>query len=301
MKGNRGLSLLVIALIAGGLMVFYFSYYGKEGEKKPTFQEPGKGEANDLEESSPQAEGTTVESPTILAPQERLEDVLGEKAVESQTMRVEDECQKMERELREFFTYLDKKDYVRELGIGEDTFSRFKKIIHDLSLHPPLPAGEGIDYDMIIRNIYHFYRALGLKDLRLIKLILRNETDTMEINLALFYRWLMSGEECTRKGGLPPSPDTLYRYAGFFVNSIGGRAYLFRRETKLRLLLDYYCLLIVHEADKKKMNSFGIDIAPFLEPLAEDIENFQLLYFRREYAGKLIDLKSYYLKKREIS
>jgi hypothetical protein len=291
MKGNRGLSLLVIALIVGGLMVFYFSYYGKEGEKKPTFQGPGKGLANDLEESSPQAEGTTVESPTILAPQERVEDVL----------RVEDECQKMERELREFFTYLDKKDYVRELKIGEDTFSRFKKIIHDLSLHPPLPAGEGINYDKIIENIYYFYRALGLKDLRLIKLIIKNETDTMEINLALFYRWLMSGDECTKKGGLPPSPDTLYRYAGFFVNSIGGRAYLFRRETKLRLLFSYYCLLIIHEADKKKMNSFGIDITPFLEPLVEEIENFQPLYFRREYAGKLIDLKNYYLKKREIS
>jgi hypothetical protein len=291
MKGNRGLSLLVIALIVGGLMVFYFSYYGKEGEKKPTFQGPGKGHANDLEESSPQAEGSTVESPTILAPQERVEDVL----------RVEDECQKMERELREFFTYLDKKDYVRELKIGEDTFSRFKKIIHDLSLHPPLPAGEGINYDKIIENIYYFYRALGLKDLRLIKLIIKNETDTMEINLALFYRWLMSGDECTKKGGLPPSPDTLYRYAGFFVNSIGGRAYLFRRETKLRLLFSYYCLLIIHEADKKKMNSFGIDITPFLEPLVEEIENFQPLYFRREYAGKLIDLRNYYLKKREIS
>jgi len=65
--------------------------------------------------------------------------------------------------------------------------------------------------------------------------------------------------------------------------------------------MNYYCLLIIHEADKKKMNSFGIDITPFLQPLAEDIENYQLLYFRKEYAGKLIDLKNYYLKKRKVS
>jgi len=289
MKGNRGLLLLVIALIAGGLLVLYFS--GKEGEKQPVFQEEEKREAED----------TSVSSPDMQAPQERLEDVLGEKAVEGQAMKVEDECQKMKRELMEFFAYLDKEPYVRELEIGEDTFTRFKKIIHVLSLHPPLPAGEGINYDRIIENIYHFYRVLTLKDLRLIKLIARNEADSMEITLALFYRWLMSGDQCNRDNGLPPSWDTIYRYAGFLVNSIGGRSYLFRRDTRLRLLLSYYCLLIIHEADKRKMNSFGIDITPFLEPLAEEIEHYQLLYFRKEYAGKLIDIKSYYLRKRKAS
>jgi hypothetical protein len=289
MKGNRGLLFLVIALIAGGLVVFYFSYYGEEGEKRPTVQEAEEREAKAPTERPEQA------------PQEKLEAVLGEKVVEGQTMTVEDRCQKMESDLIEFFAYLDEQDYVRELKIGEDTFSRFKKLLHDLSSHPPLPAGEGLNYDMIISNIYHFYRTLDLKNVNLIRLIANNEADSMEINLALFYRWLMSGDECKGKKGLPLSLDNIYRYAGFLVNSIGGRAYLFRRQTRLRLLLSYYCLLTIHEADKRKMNSFGIDITPFLEPLAEEIENHQLLYFRKEYAGKLIDLKNYYLRKRKTS
>nr|MBC8458753.1 hypothetical protein [Deltaproteobacteria bacterium] len=79
----------------------------------------------------------------------------------------------MERDLKEFFAYLDKKDYIRELRIGEDTFTHFKKIVRVLSLNPPVPAGEGLSYDTIIQNIYHFYRVLGFKDLRLIKLILK--------------------------------------------------------------------------------------------------------------------------------
>jgi hypothetical protein len=301
MRGNRGLLLLIIALIAGGLMVFYFSYYGKKTGKPPIFQKMEERVAKDFEERPPESKGLIAKSPTVQAPQERLEQILGEKAVESQTMSAEDRCQKMKRDLTEFFTYLDKKDYIRELRIGEDTFTRFKRIVHVLSLHPPIPAGEGFNYDMIIKNIYHFYRVLGLKDLKLIKLILKNEADTMEINLALFYRWLMSGDECNQKEGLPPTLDTLYRYAGFLVNSIGGRAYLFRRETRLRLLINYYCLLIIHEADKKRINNFGIDISPFLEPSAEEIEGYQLLYFRKEYAGKLIDIRNYYLKKRKIS
>ena len=291
MKGNRGLLLLVIALIAGGLLVFYFTYFGSKSKKQPTFQEVEKEKTEELAKSSTETKDILAQS----APQERL------KEVEGKAMKVEDECQKMEKDLNEFFTYLDTKDYIRELRIGEGTFKHFIKIIRALSLDPPIPAGEGLNYDMIINNIYHFYRALELKDLTLIKLILKNEADTMEINLALFYKWLMSNDECGQKEGIPPTLDILYRYAGFLVNSIGGRAYLFRRETRLRLLLYYYSLLIIHEADKKKMNNFGVDITPFLEPLAEEIENYQFLYFRKEYAGRLINLKDYYAKKRKVS
>jgi len=295
MKGNRGLLLLVIALIAGGLFVFYYTYFGSKSRKQPDFQEEEKIRSEELAKSPTETKDILVQSPSLSAPQERLEEV------ESKVMKVEDECQKMEKDLQEFFTYLDAKDYIRELRIGEGTFNHFLKIIRALSLNPPIPAGEGLNYDMIISNIYHFYRALELKDLTLIKLILKNEADTMEINLALFYKWLMSNDECGQKEGIPPTLDILYKYAGFLVNSIGGRAYLFRRETRLRLLLYYYSLLIIHEADKKKMNNFGVDITPFLEPLAEEIENYQFLYFRKEYAGRLINLKDYYVKKRKVS
>ena len=295
MKGNRGLLLLVIALIAGGLFIFYYTYFGSKSRKQPTFQEEEKIRSEELAKSSTETKDILAKSPPLSASQERLEEV------ESKAMKVEDECQKMEKDLQEFFTYLDTKDYIRELRIEGGTSNHFIKIIRALSLNPPIPAGESLNYDMIINNIYHFYRALELKDLTLIKLILKNEADTMEINFALFYKWLMSNDECGQKEGIPPTLDTLYRYAGFLVNSIGGRAYIFRRETRLRLLLYYYSLLIIHEADKKKMNNFGVDITPFLEPLAEEIENYQFLYFRKEYAGRLINLKDYYVKKRKVS
>ena len=291
MKGNRGLLLLVIALIVGGLLVFYFTYFGPKSKKQPPVQEVEEKKSEEIEKSLPQTKDIVAESPTL----ERVEEV------EGTAMKVENECQKMEKDLQEFFTYLDAKDYIKELQLEKGTFNHFIKIIRALSLNPPIPAGEGLNYDMIISNIYHFYRALELKDLELIKLILKNEADTMEINLALFYKWLMSNDKCGQKEGIPPTLNTLYKYAGFLINSIGGRSYLFRRETRLRLLLYYYSLLIIHEADKKKMNNFGVDITPFLEPLAEEIENYKFLYFRKEYAGRLINLKDYYVKKRKVS
>ncbi len=296
MKGNRALLLLVIALIAGGLLILYFHYSGKEYEGKQAFEQEREAGPKGFGEAPSEAEESTP-----AAPREELEELLGKKEAEVQPMSREDDCQRIEKDLKEFFAYLEKKDYIRELELGEDLFIHFGKVIDSLSSHPPLPAGEGFNYDMMIQNIYHLYRTLGLKDLKLIKMIVENEADSMEVNLALFYRWLMSGDTCGRKEGLPPPLDITYRYAGYLINSIGGRAYLFRRETRLRLLLTYYCILVIHEADIMKFNSFGIDISPYLEPLADEIESSHLLYFRREYAGRLIDLKNYYAKKGRAS
>jgi hypothetical protein len=296
MKGNKALLLLVIALIAGGLLILYFHYVGKGHEEKPAFQQERRVEAG-----SPGEMPSVKEEPTPEAPKEGLEVVLGEKGIEAQPMTREDECQRIQEDLKGFFAYLDKKDYIRELELGKDPFTHFKKIIENLSSHQPVPAGEGFNYDIMIQNIYHLYRTLGIKDLKFIKAIIEHEADTLEVNLALFYRWLMSGDTCGRSEGLPPPLDITYRYAGYLINSIGGRAYLFRRDNRLRLLLTYYSILVIHEADKRKLNSFGIDIIPHLEPLAGDIENCHLLYFRKEYAGRLIDLKNYYTKKRGAS
>jgi len=296
MRGNRALLFLVIALIAGGLIILYFHYFGKKYEEKPAFQQEKEAEAPVVEENT-----AVEEEAAAAAPQEGLKEVLGEKETEAQPMTQEDECQRIEEDLKEFFTYLEKKEYIRELELSEDLFAHFNNVIDSLSSHPPIPAGEGFDYDIMIQNIYHLYRTLGRKDLKLIRAIIQHEADSMEVNLALFYRWLMSGDTCGRSNGLPPPLTITYRYAGYLINSIGGRAYLFRRDTRLRLLLTYYSVLIVHEADKRKINSFGIDVTPFLEPLADEIENYNLLYFRREYAGRLIDLKNYYQKKRGTS
>jgi hypothetical protein len=293
MKGNKALLLLVVALIAGGLLILYFHYFGKGFEKEPVFQQQSK------EGSSGPGETPSVkEEPNNETQQEGVKEVLGKKETEAQPMTREDECQRMEKEISEFFAYLESKDYVKKFELGEDLYTYFRNLIDSLSSHPPVPAGEGFNYDIMIQNIYHLYRTLGIKDLQLIKAIIEHEADTLEVNLALFYRWLISVDTCGRKEGVPPPMDISYRYAGYLINSIGGRSYLFRRENRLRLLLTYYCILIVHEADKKKLNNFGIDVIPYLEPLAEEIENSRLLYFRKEYAGRLIDIKNYYTEKR---
>nr|NIR13583.1 hypothetical protein [Desulfobacterales bacterium] len=179
-----------------------------------------------------------------------------------------------------------------------DSYERFKGVMMKLSSEPPVPAGENMDTLIMTRNIYHFYRLLENEDIRLIREIMRNEADSLELNLDIFYKWLMLGDQCPDPEKTRPSLEVLYQYAGFFLNTIGGRAYLYRRPLNVRLLISYYSLLIVHEADKKGKNSYGIDVFPEITPLAREISLYPDFHFQNEYILQLTQLQNYYLKKR---
>lgn len=207
-------------------------------------------------------------------------------------------CGQIEKNMLKFFKHLDQKDYIRQMNAGLDTFKVFREIIRKLSSQPPIPAGEALDSFVLSKNVFYFYRLLDKKEIQLIKEILKNETDILELNLDLFYKWLTTGNGCPDKSRIKPSMDVLYPYAGYLINSIGGRAYLFRRRPALRLLVSYYCLLIVNEADKTRKNSYGIDISPQIAMLREEMSYHHDFYFQKTYLKKLDDLSNYYIERR---
>jgi hypothetical protein len=210
----------------------------------------------------------------------------------------EDDCTQTEKDLTEFFHYLDGKDYIKPLSAGVDINTRFKRILKRLTTQPPVPAGEGIDPRIIIRNIYHFFRVLDRNDLRLIREMIAHEEGSLEVNLEMLYRWLTLDESCPDPEGIRPPIKVVYQYAGFFLNTIGGRAYLFRRPSTLRLLVSYYSLLIVHKADKSGKNTYGIDIFPYITPLIDEINHYSNLQSGSKYVEQLNDIQSYYLQRR---
>jgi hypothetical protein len=226
------------------------------------------------------------------------ETVLPKEAEKIRTPVEKDFCTQIENDVLEFFRYLDKKTYIQGLQADRGSFDRFKELLWKLSTQPPIPAGEGLDSRLINRNIFHFFRLLDRDDLRLIKEILIKEADTLEMNLDIFYRWLMLGDRCPDREGIRPSLDVLYQYSGFFLNTIGGRAYIFRRPLDLRLLISYYSLLIVHEADKRGENSYGIDIFPEINALTKEITIYPDFQLQNEYIHQLAMLQNYYLDKR---
>ena len=90
----------------------------------------------------------------------------------------------------------------------------------------------------------------------------------------------------------------MYRYAGFFLNTTGGRGCLYRRTPSLRILISYYSLLIVNWADRAGKNYYGIDAVPTLETLQQEILRYPDLRLQQEYLDTLGGLERYYAARR---
>lgn len=206
----------------------------------------------------------------------------------------EDECRRVQEDMKDFFGYLDKKPYVRQIDPEIDTHQWFNRIITRLSSHLPVPAGENLDSVTMANHIFYFFRNLDPKEMRLLRDVIVNEESTLEANMELFFRWLSLGDRCPEMGGVRPPPEVLYSYAGFFLNTIGGRAYLFRNSPGIRWLVTYYSLLVVHEADKKGKNTYGIDIAPHLKALTKEMSYQGDFLFQKEYVKRLENLEGFY-------
>jgi hypothetical protein len=207
-------------------------------------------------------------------------------------------CNLIDQYVQDFFQYLDTKKYIQNLKLGETSFNRFKKVMERLVSKPPIPAGEGVDPAIMVKNIYFFCRALDKKDLFLIKQVVSHDRDTLEDNMGMFYQWLMLGEGCPDPGNVRPSFEVLYRYAGFFLNTTGGRAYMFRRGLKVRLLVSYYSVLIIYQADKAGKNNYGIDVLPHIRVLMEEMSNYPDLQYKEGYLETLAKIKGFYSGRR---
>jgi hypothetical protein len=207
-------------------------------------------------------------------------------------------CRRAEKDVQDFFDYLSTKDYIRHVQETVDPFEHFLSIVARLSSKLPIPAGESVDSTVLNSNIYHLFRVLDRRDIRLIRDVMANESETLEINIEMLFRWLTLGNRCPDPEGLRPSQEALYHYAGFFLNTIGGRSYLFRRPFRLRLLGTYYSLLIIHESDKEGRNLYGIDLFPHIPPLVKEIALYSDFRFQETYQETLKEIETYYLQRR---
>jgi hypothetical protein len=290
MKKNRSpifwvLILLFVAVAA--IIIGYNLGIKKVSDEVTDMRVKEKNPMSPSDKESPQVKQEIPEEKEIIT----LEDI------EEGTLS-EDTCELLEEQVREFFIYLNKQEYIKTLEQERDTYDHFKTIIYSMMMRLPVPAGEGLAQEVMSLNIFHFFRILKKSDLKLISEVIKNEEDTLELNLAIFFKWLAAGNKCPDPDKIKPSLRQMYHYAGFFLNTIGGRAYLFRRTQEQRLLISYYCMLIMHEAEKNGLNSYGIDISPWTLPLIMEIESCPDLKFREEYIGRLKVLQDYYSVRR---
>ncbi|RJQ81273.1 MAG: hypothetical protein C4519_08990 [Desulfobacteraceae bacterium] len=204
------------------------------------------------------------------------------------------DCKKVTSQAVAFFQYLDSKAYLLSPGANARAEVVFEDLFKQLTAHPPTNVGEMDNLYTLIRNVTHFYRVLGKDRIDLVKEILQNESAVVEPAMAVMFTWMTT---CNAGDGGPLDSTRLksmYQYACFFLNTLGGRGYLLRRDSKTRMMINYYSLLLVDMANDAKLNVFGIDVRPHIDYVFYDINNQKGLMYRQRYLTNLAALKNKY-------
>ncbi len=210
-------------------------------------------------------------------------------------------CKALAARLHGFFSLLDKEEYFQQFQVGLPAQQYFLTLAKKLLSNPPVVARETDDLYTMLKNMAHFFRVIGGRNITIIKTILDRERDTVEDVAADLYQWT-TGPECDEpEFSFHASIDQLYEYAGFFLNSISGRSYLFRRDSRSRLLVNYYAILLVNEANEEGDNRYGIDLRALIPRAIDDIEHSNQLIYKEKYLETLYGLMEKYPQKMKIS
>lgn len=198
--------------------------------------------------------------------------------------------------IQNFYTHLDGQEYLKPYQMDKPSERYFSDLLQKVVDNPPIVTGETDDLFNILKNTAHFFRIVGKKNIFILKAILDREKDSFEKVLADFYK-LTSRPECLQERFNLTIPETaLYDYAGFFLNTMGGRLYLFRRDSVSRMAVSYYSILIVDQANQNGTNKHGIDIAPSIKSLINELENSGTqLRMRDDYLEVLYMLETKYI------
>lgn len=256
-----------------------------EGERNELWDKIGTLEKNvaNLEE-----ELALHKEPPI--PEKKLAEVFGKVPAGLSPEQKQLDCTALEDQIKAVFSYLDTKEYIKAYALEGGMYGFCREIAHELAQKPPLITEEMKDMVSLARNVAHFYRVLGQKRIDILKDVTVNESDLMESFMAAFFAWFTACSHCDPAASPCPSLETLYEYAGFFLNTLAGKSYLLRRDSKVRVLVTYYSVLILEQANQEMLNRHGIDIRPFAYPLFEEIQNQKGLIYKKQYMMKLQEL-----------
>jgi hypothetical protein len=212
-----------------------------------------------------------------------------------QSLSPESKPQYLIEEINSFYTHLDQQAYMQSFDLKESSKIHFSKLLQKLVDNPPIVIRETDDLFTLLQNTAHFFRIIGKENINIIKRILSNEQDSFENVLEFFYALTYQPKYLKKEYSLSIPPDALTDYAAFFLNTMGGRLYLFRRDSTSRMLVSYYAIMTIDRANIAGNGGHGIDIRPAILSLIEEIENGgRRLQLREKYLDTLYDLQEKY-------
>jgi len=252
-------------------------------------------------ERTRELEGIIVElqegkEPRPLLPVERFSQVFGPtsplvKGESPQNLK----CRELEESLRAFCRYLDAGETFRSQKTHRDSWAFFNNILETLERQPP-KVGELYRPSLVLKNSFYFFRLLGKEKIDIIRAVLRYDSDLAEPLMGILYYWLMSGRKCDKLPSPSSTIEKMYNFAGFFLNTFGGHSYLYRRDSRIRLLTVYYSILVIHQADMRELNEEGLDLRFFLPLIFSEIQSRNDLLYEEDYLQTLTNLQLQYFR-----
>lgn len=297
------ISILCLAFaILAGAVVIYLKSDVPSGETAPPFaMEPGQ--ATDMSRQDPLAAGSeeSLDSGSVdneVRSSENQAPVDPEmKSGQGQQLPpfAEEQanghnCELMAEQLHFFFTKLDQEEYIRAFSLNKPSQVYFTNLAEKLLANPPVVTRESDELYTILKNMAHFFRIIGKQNILLLKGILDREREQIEDIAAVGYQWVDSETCKSDQFNLNAPLNKLYEYAGFFLNTMGGRSYLFRRDSRSRLLVNYYSTLIVDRAEQEGLNYHGIDTKEVIPQLIDEIDATNQLIYKEAYLDHLYEL-----------
>ena len=192
----------------------------------------------------------------------------------------------LEQDVMRYCRNLDEREYIKAHRLPEGTYRQLVKILNDLAATPPIVTGEAADPYKLKLNQEHFLRVIGKENIGLLLDILAHETELMESTAEMLFDWLNKGIEA-RNPEIRMTQKELYEYAAFFLTTLSGKACLWRRDSKTRILATYYSVLVVDRANRDRTNRHNVDIRPAAAQLMDDVVNYKNLSYRGQYVKKL--------------
>lgn len=227
-------------------------------------------------------------------PVETLQTIFGEKTPAQSLGQPDVDCAQLTLQTKDLFAYIDKQGYLAQGGITTQFEPFFQECIKLLSEKPPVLVAEMDDLFLLAKNVSHIYRVLGLNRIKVLKNIIEQESDVLEPSMAVLFSWINVCRKNEAGATVMPQLKSMYEYAGFFLNTLGGRSYLLRRDSKVRMLVNYYSLQILDLANDEKQNPVGIDIRPYLETQFVEMSSHKGLVYRDRYLAELKKLQAKY-------
>lgn len=291
-----------IFLLFAGAVIFYFN--GTDVTKKTVETEPlvtveqtrpeGQNALHNAPGHLPSATSEQIESPPAKVEIAGADSEIPGQASESSAEKKTRECRVLAEQVHGFFTHVDSEDYIKQFSLQEPSQAYFIALADKLLKNPPVVSRESDDLYTILKNMAHFFRVIGKDNIILIKTILDRERDKIEDVAADLYQWTTLDTCNNDLLRFSPSLEEMYEYAGFFLNTMGGRSYLFRRDSRSRLLVNYYSVLLIERANKKGINRHGIDITQIIPQLVQEIDSSSQLIYKENYIDSLYGLLEKY-------